>query len=57
MKCPYCNSENNYVTDTRTKNGEYKRRRKCLCCGKRFNTIEVYVPDEIVKSKKGNRKK
>ena len=52
MKCPYCKSEQIKVTETRRKNGEYKRTRKCLNCNRLFKTTEIYVPEEIISEKK-----
>lgn len=42
MKCPYCNSDELKVSDSRdSKDGTtIKRRRECLNCEKRFSTIE-----------------
>ena len=46
MKCPNCGEDDNRCVDTRTyPNNRIWRRRKCLSCGKRFTTYEVYVPD------------
>ena len=45
MKCPFCNSEQVAVIDSRpveTKNA-IRRRRECLNCGKRFTTFEHYI--------------
>lgn len=41
MVCPKCGSDQLTVVDTRRKNGTVWRRRGCLCCSKRFNTVEV----------------
>jgi len=45
MNCPYCNSNNIKVIDSReSKDGRIiRRRRECLNCGKRFSTIETIV--------------
>ena len=42
MKCPFCNSADTQVMDTRASNeaNSIRRRRKCLACGKRFTTYE-----------------
>ena len=42
MKCPYCNSEDTKVIDSRETKDEssIKRRRECFNCSKRFSTIE-----------------
>ena len=44
MKCPYCNADNNSVTNGKqTEKGNYRRTRKCLNCNRRFRTIEYYI--------------
>lgn len=40
MLCPYCHHENTKVIDKRDIKGIAKRRRECLKCEKRFNTLE-----------------
>ena len=42
MKCLYCNFEETQVIDTRLSEDRMvvKRRRRCLNCDKRFNTLE-----------------
>lgn len=44
MICPFCNSSETYVKDTRwiVKKKKRKRRYECKKCRKRFNTIEDY---------------
>jgi transcriptional repressor NrdR len=42
MICPYCSNPETQVVDKRDKEGITKRRRECLKCGKRFNTIEKF---------------
>ena len=41
MICPKCKSSNNFVKDTRHHAGETHRRRECIDCGYKFNTIEI----------------
>lgn len=54
MKCPYCKADNHkcyFVSgrrEDRERRGYYKRKRKCLSCGRSFWTVEEYVPDEVV---------
>lgn len=44
MKCPFCDSDQNRVIETREqKSGELKRRRRCIDCGERFSTLEVVL--------------
>jgi transcriptional repressor NrdR len=42
MRCPYCNSIDNKVIDSRAADGgdSIRRRRECLNCGRRFTTRE-----------------
>lgn len=42
MKCPYCQSDNDRVLDSRTSQGgfEIRRRRECLSCERRYTTYE-----------------
>ena len=43
MKCPYCNSANNHVIDSRAAGAHTRRRRHCENCGKNFGTYEMPV--------------
>lgn len=56
MRCPYCESENSKVTDSRPteENTAIRRRRKCLVCSKRFTTYEKIeeIPLMIIKKDK-----
>ena len=42
MRCPFCNSEDTQVLDTRSNpdTNSIRRRRKCASCDKRFTTYE-----------------
>jgi transcriptional repressor NrdR len=40
MRCPFCTHDETRVVDKRDNLGLTKRRRECLKCEKRFNTIE-----------------
>lgn len=58
MKCPFCGSKKDKVTDSRSTkdDAEIRRRRECEDCGGRFTTyerIEEVMP--IVKKKNGER--
>ena len=58
MKCPYCNSPDTKVTDSRdTDDGtSIRRRRQCLTCGRRFTTYETVEENQIrVIKKDGSR--
>jgi len=42
MHCPFCNSEDTKVLETRVNNStQVKRRRECIVCSERFNTLEM----------------
>ena len=59
MNCPYCNSIETKVTDSRdTGNYSIRRRRECLKCNKRFTTYEYIemTPMYVIK-KDGRREK
>ncbi len=58
MRCPYCNSDNVRVIDTREiKNGfEIRRRRECLSCGARFTTYERIEEKPILVIKKNGER-
>ncbi len=54
MKCIYCGSTESKVLDSRAceETNSIRRRRECLCCGKRFTTYETVetTPILIIKS-------
>lgn len=54
MKCPFCNSNETRVVDSRTaqKESTIRRRRECIDCGHRFTTYEYVVeyPLQIIKN-------
>lgn len=58
MKCPFCGSGRDKVTDTRSTEDDtvIRRRRECLDCGRRFTTYEKLdeIPVMVVK-KDGSR--
>ena len=60
MKCPYCDSENTKVIDSRSYSEGYsiKRRRVCNDCNKRFTTYEKVeeVPFYVVKKDNSREK-
>ena len=41
MKCPKCGSDKLHVLDRRIKQGLIQRKRECLNCDHRFNTVEI----------------
>jgi len=58
MKCPYCNSSDTRVIDSRvTEEGNVvRRRRQCEACGARFSTQEQVEILNLVVRKKDGRK-
>lgn len=59
MKCPYCNSDDTKVIDSRTTlDGSIRRRRECIKCQKRFSTYERIEESTIyIVKKDGSRVK
>lgn len=56
MRCPYCNSTDSQVKDSRPDTGDavIRRRRVCNLCGAKFNTVErVQIRDLTVKKSSG----
>lgn len=57
MKCPYCETQDSKVLDSRpTEEGTaIRRRRECLACKRRFTTYEKIegVPIMVIKKDKG----
>lgn len=58
MRCPYCNNNEDKVTDSReTSEGRaIRRRRECLSCGKRFTTYEHVEKTPLMVIKKDGRR-
>lgn len=58
MKCPYCNNNEDKVTDSReTSEGmAIRRRRECISCGKRFTTYEYVEKTPLMVVKKDGRR-
>ena len=58
MKCPFCHTDQDKVTDSRASDDglAIRRRRQCLSCERRFTTYERYEPTMIkVVKKNGER--
>lgn len=56
MKCPYCGAESKVIESRHIEENMIRRRRECLACSKRFNTMErLEVPHLIVIKKDGRR--
>lgn len=58
MRCPYCQSLNVTVTDSRPREDDTViwRRRKCLACGKRFSSRERIDLSYLVVLKRSGKK-
>lgn len=56
MQCPYCSHPETKVIDKRDGAGMSKRRRECLKCEKRFNTIERVEETRLRVIKKDGRR-
>ena len=58
MKCPFCNSEDTKVVDSRSFMDGYsiKRRRECIKCEKRFTTFEKVEETPLFIVKKDKRR-
>lgn len=58
MRCPYCNSDETQVKDSRPTedNTSIRRRRICADCGGRFTTFERVQLRELTVVKKSGRK-
>ena len=56
MKCPFCQADNDRVTDSRASEdgGAIRRRRECVSCGRRYTTYERYEPLSLKVVKKNN---
>ena len=57
MKCPYCGAESRVIESRHAADEDaIRRRRECIACGRRFNTMErLEVPPLIVVKKDGRR--
>lgn len=58
MQCPYCNSRETEVVETRVAEdgGNIRRRRSCLACNKRFTTYERIENITLVVKKRDGRR-
>ena len=56
MRCPYCNSTDSRVADSRPDSGDavIRRRRVCNQCGAKFTTVErIQMRDLMVRKNSG----
>ena len=58
MKCPFCNHNEDKVTDSRetSEGAAIRRRRECSNCGKRFTTYEYVEKTPLMVIKKDGRR-
>ncbi len=56
MRCPYCNSPESKVTDSRTVENGIRRRRECTRCGLRFTTYERVQSTALLVAKRDGRR-
>lgn len=56
MQCPYCLHDETKVVDKRDSEGITRRRRGCLKCEKRFNTLESLERADLRVTKKDGRR-
>jgi transcriptional repressor NrdR len=56
MKCPFCQADNDRVTDSRASEDgvAVRRRRECVACGRRYTTYERYENLALKVVKKNN---
>ena len=55
MHCPYCNSLDSKVTDSRSAEEGIRRRRECVKCGLRFTTYERVQSTALLVGKRDGR--
>lgn len=57
MKCPFCGGESKVLESRHADEGQaIRRRRECLQCGRRFNTMETVEAGPLVVVKKDGRR-
>jgi transcriptional repressor NrdR len=56
MKCPYCDGKKTRVTDTSRNARGVQRRRECVSCGQRFNTVERAILTSPLVAKEDGRR-
>jgi transcriptional repressor NrdR len=56
MECPYCLGKETKVIDKRDSDGITRRRRECLKCQKRYNTLESVERAELRVIKKDGKR-
>jgi transcriptional repressor NrdR len=56
MRCPYCDSNDSRVIDSRDINNGVRRRRQCIECSSRFTTYERVTASSLFVVKKDDRR-
>ena len=56
MRCPYCDSDDSKVTDSRNAQNGIRRRRECLECKRRFTTYERIHSAALMVTKRDGRR-
>jgi transcriptional repressor NrdR len=58
MRCPFCQTRDSRVIDSREQSngGVIRRRRECVACGRRFTTYERYESNALMVVKKDGRR-
>ncbi|UCE98420.1 MAG: transcriptional repressor NrdR [Dehalococcoidia bacterium] len=56
MRCPYCDSNDSRVIDSRDINNGVRRRRQCIECNSRFTTYERVTSSSLFVVKKDDRR-
>ena len=56
MRCPYCDSDDSKVTDSRNVQNGIRRRRECLQCQRRFTTYERIHSSALMVTKRDGRR-
>ena len=52
MQCPFCDTEETSVMDTRKRGEHVRRRRECKQCNRRFSSVETWVKPTITVRKR-----
>jgi transcriptional repressor NrdR len=56
VRCPYCESRDSKVIDSRASDNGVRRRRECIWCGERFSTLESVQRASVQIAKKDGRR-
>lgn len=56
MRCPFCQTRDSRVTDSRAAEDGIRRRRECFSCGERFTTFEAVLVATVQVVKRDGRR-